>query len=267
LIDPFFTVWKDREPLNEAAHASAIHCESLSIQYPGGTWAVDQVDLSVDSGEILSLIGPSGCGKTTLLRLMASLESPTNGSVSLSPPVVGHDGGIAFVFQQPALLPWRTALENVVLPLELIGRGSAQERRDCASRMLNTVGLGEALSHFPSELSGGMKMRVSIARALVTEPNVLLLDEPFAALDDMLRNQLGQLLLTLWEEKKFTVVMVTHNIAESVLLSNRIAVMRQGKLKKVLDNPLPYPRCESIRTTAGFGEFYGCVSHVLRGQE
>jgi NitT/TauT family transport system ATP-binding protein len=111
-----------------------------------------------------------------------------------------------------------------------------------------------------------MKMRVSIARALVTDPNVLLLDEPFAALDDMLRTQLGQLLLELWEKQRFTAVMVTHNIAESVLLSHRIAVMRQGALQTVLNNPLPRPRCESLRTTVEFGEFYGCVSHALRGE-
>ena len=257
---------KIQNPVNEADNASAIHCESLSIQYPGGTRAVDQVELTVESGEILSLIGPSGCGKTTLLRLMASLELPTHGSVSLRPPVVGHEGGIAFVFQQPALLPWRTALENVALPLALIGRGSAQGRRELASDLLNTVGLQKAMSSFPSELSGGMKMRVSIARALVTDPNVLLLDEPFAALDDMLRTQLGQLLLELWEKQRFTAVMVTHNIAESVLLSHRIAVMRQGALQTVLNNPLPRPRCESLRTTVEFGEFYGCVSHALRGE-
>ena len=252
--------------LSESARVSAIHCQSLSIQYPSGTRAVDKISLTVNPGEIVSLIGPSGCGKTTLLRLMAGLEQPTEGGVRLDPPVQGDAGGIAFVFQQPSLLAWRTALQNVLLPLDLIGKGSQSHRREIASELLRTVGLADAAKRFPSELSGGMRMRVSIARALVTDPHVLLLDEPFAALDDMLRNQLGQLLLELWERRRFTVVMVTHNIAESVLLSHRIAVMRDGALATVLENPLPQPRNEDIRATVEFGKFYGQVSRALRGE-
>ena len=252
--------------LSESARVSAIHCQSLSIQYPGGTRAVDKISLKVNPGEIVSLIGPSGCGKTTLLRLMAGLEQPTEGTVSLDPPVQVDAGGIAFVFQQPSLLPWRTAIQNVMLPLDLIGKGSSSNRREVASELLRTVGLEDAATRFPAELSGGMRMRVSIARALVTDPHVLLLDEPFASLDDMLRNQLGQLLLELWEKRRFTVVMVTHNIAESVLLSHRIVVMREGALASVLENPLPQPRNEDIRATVGFGEFYGRVSRALRGE-
>lgn len=252
--------------LIESARVSAIHCQSLSIEYPGGTRAVDKISLKVNPGEIISLIGPSGCGKTTLLRLMAGLEQPTEGTVGLDPPVQVDAGGIAFVFQQPSLLPWRTAIQNVVLPLDLIGKGSPSNRRELAFELLRTVGLENAATRFPAELSGGMRMRVSIARALVTDPHVLLLDEPFAALDDMLRNQLGQLLLELWGKRRFTVVMVTHNIAESVLLSQRIAVMREGTLASVLENPLPHPRNEDIRATVGFGEFYGRVSRALRGE-
>ena len=251
--------------MSQSERVSAIHCKSVAIDFPGDIRAVDQLDLSVRAGEIVSLIGPSGCGKTTLLRLMAGLEATTEGEVALEQPVVGSEGGIAFVFQQPSLLPWRNTLEIVVLPLELIGRGSKQSRRQDALKMLSAVGLEHAAERFPSDLSGGMKMRVSIARALVTDPHVLLLDEPFAALDDMLRNQLGQLLLELWEKRRFTVVMVTHNIAESVLLSQRIAVMREGRLVTVLDNPLPQPRNEQLRTTVSFGEFYGNVSDALRG--
>ena len=248
-----------------AEHASRIRCESLSIQYVGGPRAVADIDLTVPPGEIVSLIGPSGCGKTTLLRLMAGLEVPTEGSVSLDPPVQSQSGGIAFVFQQPTLLPWRTALQNVTLPLELIGHSQPGERRRLATDMLETVGLTEAIDRYPHQLSGGMRMRVSIARALVTSPNVLLLDEPFAALDDMLRTQLGQLLLDLWERQRFTAVMVTHNIAESILLSHHIVVMREGRFDAQLDNPLPWPRAESLRSSAAFGQFYGHVSAALRG--
>ena len=246
-------------------NASTIRCESLSIRFPGGVRAVAEVDLKAASGEILSLIGPSGCGKTTLLRLMAGLESPTAGSVRLDPPVASREGGIAFVFQQPTLLPFRTARENVTLPLELIGGQPARQRRESARVMLETVGLSDSMDKYPHQLSGGMKMRVSIARALITEPSVLLLDEPFAALDDMLRNQLGQLLLDLWRRRRFTAVMVTHNVAESILLSHRIAVMRDGRVSELIENPLPRPRIESLKTTAEFGRFYGRVSDALRG--
>lgn len=244
------------------------------MHYPGGPRAVDEVDLDVRAGEIVSLIGPSGCGKTTLLRLMAGLESPTSGRVEMDPPIDSGPGEIAFVFQQPTLLRWRTALENVMLPLELIARTqkTSSSRDDTkgararAMQSLEHLGLQDALNRYPHQLSGGMKMRVSIARALVTEPRVLLLDEPFAALDDMLRNQLGELVLRLWEAQQFTAVMVTHNIAESIQLSHRIAVMRAGRLSSLLDNPLPWPRSESLRASPEFGEFYGCVSAALRGQ-
>lgn len=227
--------------------------------------AAQDVTVSAVAGQILALVGPSGCGKTTLLRLMAGLESPTSGHVTLNPPASGVQGEIAFVFQQPSLLPWRTALENVTLPLELISRGSGADRRAAATDLLAQVGLSDAMHRFPAQLSGGMKMRVSIARALVTGPSVLLLDEPFAALDDMLRTQLGELLLQLWDERRFTAVMVTHNIGESIVLSHRIAVMRAGRVTKTLDSPLPFPRSDEVRSTPEFARFYGAISAALRG--
>ncbi len=196
---------------------------------------------------------------------MARLERPTAGDVLFDPPATRR-GESAFVFQQPTLMPWRTALENVMLPLELIGSGSREQWRAAARLMLDQVGLSDAIDRFPQQLSGGMKMRVSIARALVTEPRVLLLDEPFAAIDDMLRNQLGQLLLDLWDRRRFTAVLVTHNIAEAVLLSHRVAVMRHGQISSQIDNPLPWPRADQIRRTTSFGEFYGHVSDALRGE-
>ena len=246
--------------------ASAIFCQDVTVDFGGGVRAVDQVNLTARAGEILSLVGPSGCGKTTLLRLMAGLQRPTAGSVSVDPVAEGNRGEIAFVFQQPSLLRWRTAVENVTLPLELIGRGTAASRKEVAIEMLRRVDLGDAMDRYPSQLSGGMKMRVSLARALVTTPRILLLDEPFAALDDMLRTQLGELLLRLWRDQQFSAVMVTHNVGESILLSHRIAVMRFGKVTTQMDNPLSRPRGDSLRTTPEFGAFYGQVSRALRGE-
>ncbi len=246
--------------------ASAIHCRSVTVTFARQVRAVDQVDLHVPAGHILGLIGPSGCGKTTLLRVLAQLQPTTSGTVSMDPACDPRRGGIAFVFQQPALLPWRTALQNVTLPLQLAGIGEWAEQQRAAQQMLETVGLGDALNRYPDQLSGGMRMRVSIARALVTSPTVLLLDEPFAALDDMLRNQLGQLLRELWDARRFTAVLVTHNIGEAVLLAHQIAVMRRGRLGEPIDNPLPEPRLEELRRTAEFASFYGTISDALRGK-
>ncbi|MDB4331701.1 ABC transporter ATP-binding protein [bacterium] len=251
-------------------HASSIHCESLTVRYPGDFLALTDVSLEIPSGEILSLVGPSGCGKTTLLRLIAGLESPTAGSVVAQPAIRGELGEIAFVFQQPTLLSWRSALQNVALPLELLAKQpmarplGRRERLQTAERALVSVGLKDAMHKYPRQLSGGMKMRVSIARALVTNPRVLLLDEPFAALDEMLRDQLGEMLLELWREQRFTAVMVTHNVSESVLLSHRIAILDGGQLKETFENPLSWPRGEMMRATTEFGEFYRHVSSTLR---
>jgi NitT/TauT family transport system ATP-binding protein len=246
--------------------AARIHCQSLTLQFSHGVRAVDDIELIAPAGQILALIGSSGCGKTSLLRLMAGLVNPTAGSVTMEPPAISQQGQLAFVFQQATLLPWRTAVENVCLPLELIGQGGKRERSEVAEEMLRTVGLADAFGRLPQELSGGMKMRVSIARALVTRPSVLLLDEPFAALDDMLRNQLGELLLQLWQQQRFTVVMVTHNVGEAILLSHRVAVMRSGKINNLIENPLPWPRNETTRATPEFAKFYGQVSQSLRSQ-
>ncbi len=246
--------------------SSTIRCDRLSIEFAGGVSAVDNVDLTARSGEILCLVGPSGCGKTTLLRAMAGLQESTSGSVLLDPIAVARRGEISFVFQQPSLLPWRTAIENVMLPLELIEGIDRGDVRSMASEMLHRVGLSDAINRFPRQLSGGMKMRVSIARALVTKPCVLLLDEPFAALDDMLRSRLGELLLDLWNDQRFTAVMVTHNIGESLLLSHWIAVMSSGRVTHVIENPLPRPRNEDLRGSAEFGRFYSQINRSLRGQ-
>ncbi|TWU27008.1 Bicarbonate transport ATP-binding protein CmpD [Novipirellula galeiformis] len=247
-----------------SSHASAIRCDNVTVEFDDGTRAVDRIDAEFPAGKITSLIGPSGCGKTTLLRLIAGLQRPTSGGVRLDPPAAQPAGEVAFVFQQPSLLPWRDALGNVLLPLELVSRDTGAQQRERAAAVLQTVGLGDAMGRMPHELSGGMKMRVSLARALVTEPRVLLMDEPFAALDDMLRNALGQLLLQLWSDFSLTVVMVTHNIAESCLLSHQIQVMQQGSIAQMIENPLPWPRNAALRRTAEFGMFYGVISDSLR---
>ena len=251
-------------------NASSISCRDLTVSFRGGFEALQKLSLDIPSAEIMALVGPSGCGKTTLLRVLAGLELPTSGELKNEPPIQADQGQIAFVFQQATLLPWRTAIDNVALPLELL-RNSAPEyhltRKDCleiAKDKMQDVGLSDALDRYPRELSGGMKMRVSIARALVTKPQVLLLDEPFAALDEILRDQLGEMLLQLWDKQRFTAVMVTHNISEAVLLSHRIALIQQGQKKAVIPNPLPWPRTDAVRATSEFGELYRKVSLTLR---
>lgn len=244
--------------------ASLIRCDDVSVVFDKAAAVIDSVCTSFAAGKIASIVGPSGCGKTTLLRTLAGLQRPSSGRVTLTPPAESRSGEIAFVFQQPALLPWRTALQNVLLPLEL--SGAAGDKREIARDALASVQLADAADQFPDQLSGGMQMRVSLARALVTRPRVLLLDEPFAALDEMLRNELGQLLLELWRQHRFTAVMVTHNIAESILLSHRVIVMREGRVAHSLENQIPFPRNPDLIRTASFGEFYGRVSDLIQGR-
>lgn len=245
----------------------AIQCQQAAVQFGSAVFQLGPIDLDIQAGEIVSLIGPSGCGKTTLLRAIAGLQPLSSGSIQTHASDTNDCGEVGFVFQQPALLPWADTLSNVQLPLDLISRGTKKTRQAAAIDALRSVQLEHASKHSPGELSGGMQMRASVARALVTEPKLLLLDEPFAALDDMLRQDLGQLLISLWQQRQFTAVMVTHNIAESIMLSHRIAIMRGGKLERVIPNPLAWPRDESIRRTAPFGEFYGLISDALRGVE
>ncbi|QDV64878.1 ABC transporter ATP-binding protein [Crateriforma conspicua] len=258
-------------PLNAAeptACASAVRCRRLSVEFPGAgrqiVKVINQADVEFASGEISALIGPSGCGKTTLLRTIAGLQSPSSGGVTIDPPSVGRRGELGFVFQHPALLPWRTTLQNVSLPLRLTRSCDPADATRRATEILDTVGMADAIDRFPHQLSGGMQMRVSIARALVTRPRLLLLDEPFAALDDILRGQLWELLLGLWRQLCFTAILVTHNIAEACLLSHRIFVMRDGTCGDGIINPLSWPRSQQQRRTPEFGQFYGTISDRLR---
>ena len=221
----------------------------VSKVFANGVQALANVTLEVEAGEFLSVLGPSGCGKSTLLRLIAGLIQPNAGTIESS---VGK-AELGFVFQEPTLMPWATALANVALPLKLHGM-AASEREARSAQALTDVGLKGFERTWPRELSGGMKMRVSIARALVTGPRLLLMDEPFAALDEITRHRLNADLLDLWQRTGVTVVFVTHSVFESVFLSQRIAVMaaRPGRVLSELSIAAPYPRSAAFRTSAEY---------------
>ena len=219
--------------------------------FSNGTLALQNMDLTVRGGEFISLLGPSGCGKSTALRLLAGLLAPTAGTVAWAGG--GAPARLGFVFQEPSLLPWRTVAANVRLPLQVAGT----RRRDADPRVaeaLGRVGLTGFEGSYPRQLSGGMKMRVSIARALVTRPDLLLMDEPFAALDEITRARLNDDLLRLWEEQGLTILFVTHSVYESVYLSSRIVVMapRPGRVVADLALALPVARDEEYRTSEAY---------------
>jgi len=220
--------------------------------FEGDVTAVDGVDIDVEPGSFVALLGPSGCGKSTLLRLIAGLDHPTAGSVSIEPPA-SRRSKIAYVFQDPQLLPWRRVLDNVALPLELSGAPRAA-RRAAALAALAQVGLEDAADRFPSELSGGMKMRASLARALVTRPRLLLLDEPFAALDELTRHRLDDQLRALWVEHPMTVLFVTHAINEAAYLAERAIVFSSRPARIIADHriALPSDRAPALRAEPAF---------------
>ena len=228
--------------------------------------ALERLDLNVWPGEFVSLLGPSGCGKSTALRIIAGLSEPTSGKVEWGEAQAARAAGarrIGFVFQEPTLMPWATVAANVRLPLKLAGLAlDATERVEAA---LARVGLSGFAHSYPRELSGGMKMRASIARALVTEPDLLLMDEPFAALDEITRFRLNNDLLGLWESLGKTVVFVTHSVFESVYLSQRIVVMtrRPGRVFTELSVDAAHPRDERFRTSADYAGYCRRVSEAL----
>ena len=236
----------------------------IGKSFANGTVALSDVDLDVADGDFLSLLGPSGCGKSTILRLVAGLAEPSAGRIEWPAGRLGSRD-VGFVFQEATLMPWASVFDNVWLPLRLRGesRGAAAPR---VGRVLERVGLTGFEDSVPRELSGGMRMRVSIARALVTEPRVLLMDEPFAALDEIARFALNDDLLALWEASRFTVLFVTHSVFESVYLSSRIAVMaaRPGRVHAELEVDAPHPRGERFRTSARYGEIAGRASRLLK---
>jgi len=255
-------------PLAPAHHTPPLVALSgVAKQFTSGTLALDGLDLAIARGEFVSLLGPSGCGKSTALRLIAGLGAPTRGTISWSGDTPGARRNgleVGFVFQEPTLMPWSTVAHNVALPLELAGvpRENRDKRVAAALEQVGLLGFREA---FPRELSGGMKMRVSIARGLVTDPPLLLMDEPFAALDEITRFKLNDDLITLWRAVGNTVVFVTHSVFESVYLANRVLVMaaRPGRISTEVAIDAPYPRGRTFRTSAEYAALCRRASEAL----
>jgi NitT/TauT family transport system ATP-binding protein len=246
----------------DTAHRQSpiVSLRSVGKTFPRGTTALGGFDLTVADGEFVSLLGPSGCGKSTALRIIAGLSLATAGTVAW--PAGEAARKIGFVFQEPTLMPWADVAANVRLPLRLAHADAAAA---AVMHMLERVGLADFAQAYPRELSGGMKMRAAIARALVTEPRLLLMDEPFAALDEITRFKLANDLLTLWQELRRTVIFVTHSVFESVYLSQRIIVMtpRPGRVAAQVAIPAPYPRDERFRTSAEYAGYCRQVSEAL----
>jgi NitT/TauT family transport system ATP-binding protein len=257
----------DSAAVRGAAVASApgrplVRLRGVGKRFGSGVLALDGFDLDIAEHEFLSLLGPSGCGKSTALRLIAGLGAATAGAIEWS---AAHGrGDIGFVFQEPTLMPWATVFDNVYLPLRLQGRGRGAARAEVEAA-IGMVGLGGFEKAYPRELSGGMKMRVSIARALATRPRLLLMDEPFAALDEITRFKLNNDLIELWRTQSWTVVFVTHSVFESVYLSNRIVVMtpRPGRTAAEHRIDAPYPRRDAFRTSAVYNDYCRIVSQSL----
>jgi NitT/TauT family transport system ATP-binding protein len=252
-----------------AAPRALLKLADISKTFTNKTLALQGVDLAIRPGEFLTLLGPSGCGKSTLLKMIAGLVVPTTGSIdwptSTYDALGEPDRLLGFVFQEPTLLPWRTVFENVYLPL-MLGGARRQDVRERIMEALAQVGLTRFANAYPRELSGGMKMRVSIARAMVTNPRILLMDEPFAALDEITRTKLNNDLLGLFAKKNLTVIFVTHSVYESVYLSSRIVVMsaRPGRVSAEIPIAAPYPRSEDFRVSSVYNDYCRRASEALR---
>ena len=232
------------------------------------TKALEAIDLDIARGEFVSLIGPSGCGKSTLLRIVGDLTSPSTGTVTVNGKTAEQarrDRDYGMVFQAPVLFDWRTVEDNVKLPLEILGWDAAR-RASRAREMLDLVELGEFVKHHPFQLSGGMQQRVAIARALAFEPSILLMDEPFGALDEMTRERMHGEVLRIWERTGTTILFVTHSIPEAVFLSSRVVVMsaRPGRITTIVDIDLPRPRTDETRESRRYFELVTAVREALR---
>jgi len=251
----------------------AVHVEGAGKVYPNGVRALEPIDLGIGEGEFVTLLGPSGCGKSTLLRMVAGLSAPSSGAVTLwpddpsfrrKPASTKDDNPIAFVFQQPTLMPWASLERNVRLPLELAGTRGVEASAN-VREALKLVGLSDFADAYPRQLSGGMQMRASIARALVTEPRLMLMDEPFGALDEITRNRLDQDVRELWARRGLTVAFVTHSIYEAVFLSTRVLVMspRPGRIVGALHIDPAQARDDAFRLSTRFADWCRQLSGML----
>jgi len=251
-----------------AGRPPVVELRAVAKTYPNGTRAVDPVDLAIGAGEFVTVLGPSGCGKSTLLRMIAGLAPPSAGRIRWwgeGFDAAGQPGRrLAMVFQEATLMPWSRVARNVRLPLDLARADRAAADRAVAEA-LALVGLERFAHHYPRELSGGMQMRVSIARALVTEPDLLLMDEPFGALDEITRNRLDGEISALWREQSLTVAFVTHSIYEAVFLSTRVVVMssRPGRIVREVAIDEPFPRTDAFRVSQAFAAYCRTLSEVL----
>jgi NitT/TauT family transport system ATP-binding protein len=252
--------------MDEGFVAPQVEFSGVTKQYGSGAAVLSNLNLSVGKGEFVTLLGPSGCGKSTVLNLISGLTLPSAGTIKVDgmTPKNARET-VSYIFQDPTLLPWRTVRRNVWLGLELEGM-NGHRREDNTSSLLKLVGLENVANAYPRELSGGMKMRVSIARALATSPRLLLMDEPFAALDEMARDRLNEELLRLRSEQEWTAIFVTHSVVEAVFLSTRIVVLapNPGRIHAVIEIEFPFPRTAALRSNADFGEIVLRVSGCLR---
>jgi NitT/TauT family transport system ATP-binding protein len=244
-----------------------IALEGVSKRFRNAAVALEGISLTVERGEFVTFLGPSGCGKSTLLKLVSGLSQVSEGQVQVNgmTPVNAREL-MSFIFQDATLLPWRTVEQNVGLGMEL-EHSARSLRRDRVAKMLDLVGLGQVAKRYPRQLSGGMKMRASIARALVSRPRILLMDEPFAALDEMTRDRLNEELLRLYSEQKWTVLFVTHSVAEAVFLSTRVVILaaHPGRVAHTVEVDLPWPRTAETRMAKAFEEQVTRASRLLRG--
>lgn len=244
-----------------------IALEGVGKRFRGAAVALQSVSLDIERGEFVTFLGPSGCGKSTLLKIVSGLSPATEGSLRVNGMTPENARELmSFIFQDATLLPWRTVERNVGLGLEL-DHAARDLRRERVAQMLDLVGLAQVAKRYPRQLSGGMKMRVSIARALVSRPRILLMDEPFAALDEMTRDRLNEELLRLYAEQKWTVLFVTHSVAEAVFLSTRIVILaaHPGRVAHQIPVNLPWPRTAETRESAAFEEAVTQASRLLRG--
>lgn len=248
--------------------SALISIEKLEKRYPTRegepVHALTDVNLEVPENELLSVVGPSGCGKSTLLRILAGLDTPSSGSVKINgKPITGPSRDVGVVFQQATLLPWQTVLDNVLLP----ARAQGQERGQRARELLDLVGLNDFAKKYPFELSGGMQQRVAICRAMVCDPSILLMDEPFGALDAMTREQMNSELIRIQAEQKKTIVFITHSIPEAVFLGDRVLVMtpRPGRIAEIANIDLPKPRTLASMGDARFAKLCSEIRTVFSG--